>query len=320
MEIFIDSSSTYKYFMIYTSENNWYYWNYGNEKFERRSSKTDTFSTGFIQQDNIIVRSFKEELLNTARSTLDHYPGLNPCVFFSGGVDSEAILRAYIEIGSNPSVYIIRYEKDYNIYDVSYAISICNSLSIPYNLIDFNLEKFYENDAVEISDQAQIDRPRMLPHLKFTECADGLIIVGHSDMYWYRTDGDYSKKGTWLVKDFEHDIGCDKYTLLKNRSAIYQWWKWNPGIMLSYIKMSWFQKLISDQIPRRQGTNSTKINGFREAYPDMIARQKQTGFEKIELLIEEVENCLIRKNDGLIYRGEVIRSLDKLTSEIGIKI
>lgn len=306
--------------MIYTSENNWYTWSYGKNNFERRSSKTDTFRTGFIQKNNLTVGTFKDELLNTARSTLDHYPGLRPCVFFSGGVDSEAILRAYVEIGSNPLVYIIRYEKDYNIYDVSYAISICNSLNISYNLIDFNLEKFYENDAIEISDMAQIDRPRMLPHIKFTECADGLIIVCHSDMYWYRTDDDYSKKGTWLVKDFEHDIGCDKYTLLKNRPAIYQWWKWNPEILLSYINLNWFQRLINDEYHGKLGINSTKIIGFREAYPDMITRKKQTGFEKIDFLIEEVENFLISKNGGLIYRGEVIRSLDELISDIKFKL
>ena len=52
----------------------------------------------------------------------------------------------------------------------------------------------------------------------------------------------------------------------------------------------------------------------------MITRQKQTGFEKIDSLIEEVENCLISRNGGLIYRGEVIRSLDELISDIGIKL
>jgi hypothetical protein len=232
---------------VYTSENNWYQWQYGDEpKFGRQTSNLP-FNT-FYSKSDVLIGSFKEELQKAAKSTLDHYPGLKPCIFFSGGVDSELILRAYLDIGANPKVYIVRYENDLNIYDVSYAITICTILKVEYNLIDFNLQKFYENDAEKIAEDAQIDRPRMLPHIKFTECADGLIIVGHSDVRWYRPHDDYTKKATWLAQDFEHDIGCDKYNILHNRPAIYQWWKWTPGLVISYTQLKWFKQLVNDEI------------------------------------------------------------------------
>ena len=306
---------------MWTSENNWYKWKYGDVLFGRQSSVTSPLKFETIYSCNYQreTKSFKDELLGAAASTLDHYPGLRPCVFFSGGVDSELILRSYLEIGAEPEVYIVRYEKDYNIYDVSYAVTICNLLNVRYNLIDFNLEKFYLNEAETISEQAQIDRPRMLPHLKFTDCADGLIIVGHSDIRWYRTDDDYSKQGTWLSQDFEHDIGCDKYNILNNRSAIYQWWKWSPGLVLSYTRLQWVQNLINDRCTGKLGINSTKITGFREVYPDLIEREKSTGFEHINQLINEVEAYLHKKYSGLPYRQYVERSLDQLTQEMIMK-
>jgi hypothetical protein len=300
---------------MWTSENNWYKWYYGNDLFGRQTSELP-FCTSYSCGFNGVVGNFKEELLNAAASTLDHYPGLKPCVFFSGGADSELILRAYLEIGSNPEVYIVRYEKDYNIYDVSYAITICNILGVKYNLIDFALEKFYRNDAELISEQAQVDRPRMLPHIKFTDCADGLIIVGHSDVRWYRANEDYSEPGVWLAQDFEHDIGCDKYNILNNRSAVYQWWKWTPGLILSYTRLNWFQNLIKDKYNGKLGINSTKLQGFREIYPDMITRTKATGFEKIDHLVNELEEHLRKKYNGLPYRNEINRSLDKMTEEM----
>jgi hypothetical protein len=251
---------------------------------------------------------------------MDHYPGLRPSIFFSGGVDSELILRAYLEIGANPKVYIVRYENDLNIYDVSYAITICTILNVDYNLIDFNLQKFYENDAEKISEDSQIDRPRMLPHVKFTDCADGLIIVGHSDVRWYRPHDDYTKKAIWMAQDFEHDIGCDKYNILHNRPAIYQWWKWTPGLVISYTQLDWFKKLINDEYIGKLGINSTKIIGFREVYPDMIQRVKQTGFEKIDTLIDEVESFLNKKNNGLIYRGVIDRTIHELMKEINASV
>ena len=300
---------------MYTSENNWYSRQYGdNPKFGRQTGNLE-FKTFYSKATKPIL-NFKQELINAASSTLDHYPNLRPNIFFSGGVDSELILRSYLAIKSNPKVYIVRYDNDYNLYDVSYAVTICNMLDVPFHIIDFNLTKFYESDFIQISEEAQIDRPRMLPHLKFTDCADGLIIVGHSDVRWYRTDDDYTKKGTWLMQDFEHDIGCDKYNMLHNRPAIYQWFKWSPGLVLGYTKLNWFSRLLNDEYIGKLGINSTKIIGFREMYPDLIERTKQTGFEKINTLIDEVEKKLIDKYNGLPYRQTVDRTMPEFYNMI----
>jgi hypothetical protein len=300
---------------MYTSQNNWYQWQYGNEPLFGRQTSNLPFKT-FYNKSDAPVGSFKEELQKAAKSTMDHYPGLRPCIFFSGGVDSELILRAYLDIGANPEVFIVRYENDLNIYDVSYAITICTILKVKYNLIDFKLQKFYENDAEKVAEDAQIDRPRMLPHIKFTDCADGLIIVGHSDIRWYRPHDDYTKKAIWIAQDFEHDIGCDKYNILHNRPAIYQWWKWTPGLVISYTQLKWFKQLVNDEIPGKLGINSTKLLGFKEAYFDLLPREKQTGFEKIDLWVSEFEAFLKKKNNGLLYRGCIERTVDDMYMEI----
>jgi hypothetical protein len=300
--------------MIYTSQENWYKWTYGDRYFSRQTGD-QIFKTHYGRFEGEIL-DFKTELISAAKSTLDYYPNLRPCIFFSGGVDSELILRSYIAIRSNPKVYIVRYENNYNIYDVSHAVSICSSLNQDYTIIDFNLEKFFSNEAETISEDAQIDRPSMLPHLKFADLVDGLVIVGHSDVRWYRPHDDYTKSVEWLAQDFEHDIGCDKYNMLKNRSAIYQWWKWTPGLVLSYTKLQWFQKLIADRYYGKLGINSTKIEGFQEIYPDLIVRKKQTGFENVKSLIDEFEIFLRNKYQGLPYRQTQDRTLTELWKEI----
>lgn len=302
--------------MFYCSEDNWYSWRYGSGDLLGRQPGNEELFT-YYAKSRSPVRSFKEELCAAAASTLDHYAGLKPCIFFSGGVDSELILRSYVNIGANPEVYIVRYENNLNIYDVSFAVVVCEQLGVKYKIVDFNLLSFYENDAEQISEIAQIDRPRMLPHLKFTDCADGLIIVGHSDIAWQRPHDDYSVKTEWDAIDFEHDLGCDKYNMAVGRQAIYQWWKWTPGLVLSYIRLEWFQNLINDMIPGKLGINSSKIIGFREAYPDLIDRKKMTGFEKIDSVINEVEASLKEKYSGTLpFRKAVYRPYSQLVNEI----
>lgn len=302
-------------FKMYTSENNHYKWQYGsNIPFGLQTGALE-FKTTYGQLTRI-PGSFKYELERTASSTLDHYPGLRPTIFFSGGVDSELILRSYVNIGADPKVFIIRYESDINIYDVSYAVTICSILNLSYTIIDFNLGKFFENDAEQFADESQIDRPRMLPSLKYADFSDGLSIVGHSDMSWARPTNNYNIKEEWECHDYESDIGCDKYNRLHNRPAIYQWWRWSPELVYSFTQLDWFKRLTNDEYIGKLGINSTKIYGYREAFPDLISRKKHTGFEKVEPVILEFENFLIKKHKGLHFRHSHVRSLDNLYKEI----
>lgn len=298
---------------MYTSENNWYSWSYNDRVFGRQTSN-DAFNTHFARYDGN-VSSFKDELIKAAHSTMDHC-GSAPVLLFSGGVDSEIMLRAFLDIGVKPEIVIARYENDYNIYDVSYAVTLCSILNVQYKILDFNLQKFYENDAERMSELAQIDRPRALPYCKLLEMVDGFPIMGASDMSPWRTDDDYSIKGTWLMRCWEHDIGWSKFLREINKPGIAEWFKWTPGLVLSYMNTSWFNKLVNDEYYGKLGSNSTKIIGYREAYPDLIERKKQTGFEKIYSVVEEMEQHLTKKYNGLPYRGYVDRTLDELYIEI----
>lgn len=301
--------------MIFTSENNWYSWSYGDgPKFGRQqgSGKLHTHYGKF----NGYVSSFNKELTNAVSSTLDHYINIRPSILFSGGVDSEIILRSYLKIGANPKVYIIRYENDYNIYDVSYAVTICSLLNVPYTIIDFNLKKFYENDAERVSELSQIDRPRALPQCKFVDLVDGLPIICSSDLTGVRSNDDYSLKGSWFIRCWEHDIGWSKYLRETNRQGIAEMFKWTPGLVVSFMQLKWFNKVINDEYYGKLGFNSTKIIGYREVYPDLIDRKKQTGFEKTDSLVNEFELFLQKKYNGLPYRQYVDRTPDQLKLEI----
>jgi hypothetical protein len=301
--------------MIFTSENNWYSWSYGTGPKFSRQQNNDKLQTHY-EKFTGYVSSFSKELTKAASSTLEQYPNIRPSILFSGGADSEIVLRSYLKIGSNPKVYIIRYENDYNIYDVSYAVTICSLLGVDYSIVDFNLQKFYENDAEKVSELAQICRPRALPQCKFVDLVDGLPIICSSDLTGVRTNDDYSVKGTWLIRCCEHDIGWSKYLRETNRPGIAEWFKWSPGLVISFTQLKWFKRIINDEYLGKLGFNSTKLIGYREAYPDLIDRRKQTGFEKTDSLVNEFESFLQKKYNGLPYRQSVDRTPEQLKLEI----
>jgi hypothetical protein len=297
---------------MWTSENNWYKWWYGDSLFGRQTGSL-SWKTSYDAKVSK-VGSFKEEMLRAARSTMDHYYGLNPCVFFSGGSESELVLRSYINIGAKPTVNIFRFEDHINEYDVSYAIVICDQLGIKPNIIEFNLKRFFENDAEKVSEVAQVDRPRGLPQLQFLDYTEGFAVLGIGDPRWSR---DLTLGTPWVLLDQEHDTGWDKYILNKGLPAIAQWFKWTPELVLAYTELDWFKNLIlNNKWTGREGVTSTKLLGYREAYPDMLERTKKTGMEPIDELVNEFEKFLEKKYGGLPFRQVVPRSLEQLTREL----
>jgi hypothetical protein len=298
------------------SENNWYNWQYGDGPVNGRHIPNKPFKTNY-GRCNEDIGSYKDELLKVARSTIDTFPNQKFKLLFSGGSDSEVVLRSYLAINHPVEVVIYRYENDFNLYDVSYAVTICNMLGVEYEIIDFNLTKFYENDAERYAELSEIDRPAALPYLNFLEMSDDIPILGQGDPWWFRKQGiDYSVKGEWGYGDMEVFTGSSKFLIAINKLGIPTWFKWRPGLVWAYTNLEWFKLLTNDGIIGKSGVSSTKLQGYKEVFPDMLSRSKATGFEKIGTLVSEFETFLSNKNQGLVYRQECIRTYDELQTDI----
>lgn len=298
------------------SENNWYNWQYGDGPLNGRHTFGKVFKTNYGRcYENI--GSYKEELVKVAKSTVDTFANQKFKLLFSGGSDSEVVLRSYLAIKHPIEVVIYRYENDFNLYDVSYAVTICNLLGVEYKIIDFNLGKFFENDAERYAELAEIDRPAALPYLNFLEMSDDIPILGQGDPWWFRKQGiDYSIKGEWGYGDMEVFTGSSKFLLAINKPGIPTWFKWRPGLVWAYTNLEWFKILTNDGIIGKSGVSSTKLQGYKEVFPDMLARSKATGFEKISALVSEFETFLFKKNKGLLYRQEHLQSFSQLRENI----
>ena len=132
--------------MIHLSENSWNAWKYDNGPlFSRSKNPNEKLIPVYKKMDRKIL-SLKEEALLAAKSTKDHFPDQKLNLFFSGGLDSELMLKSFLAIGEKPNIFIVRYEDDINLYDVSYAISIANSMNVDIKIIDMNIKKFFENE------------------------------------------------------------------------------------------------------------------------------------------------------------------------------
>jgi hypothetical protein len=63
----------------------------------------------------------------------------------------------------------------------------------------------------------------------------------------------------------------------------------------AWINLPWFQKLINDEYYGKLGAYSTKLDGYKQQYPELLPRIKKTGFEKINNVFEELNRHLLLK-------------------------
>lgn len=265
------------------TKNNWFNWYYDTD---------GKFCTNY-RNTGVRVMSFRDSLIYNALETMKEYPNETFEIMFSGGIDSELILRIYLELGQKLNVNIFKYENNYNEYDVTFAMTVCRALGVKYRIIDFNLENFYRNDAMSVYQGAMCSHARALPQLQFMNYVDGLPVYASSDMRWFRPNNDYTIKTEWMMQDFEYEIAWDRYVAFQKRNAIMQWFKFTPEIVAGWMQMNWFKLLVNDEYMGKMGVNSTKYIGYREVYPDLMERVKKTGFETADHIVMPFQ-CLLK--------------------------
>ncbi|HEY6435409.1 MAG TPA: hypothetical protein VIY47_02385, partial [Ignavibacteriaceae bacterium] len=192
------------------------------------------------------------------------------------GVDSEIILRVYKDLGIPIDIYIFRYENGLNIREFNHAINVCLLLGVDYTIIDFNLQKFFENDAYDFWKKVYCGTSGRLPHMKFAEYVDEIPIFGSGEPYWIRKDN-----GSWVFEFDEDARSWALYYQTINRSVICDWYEYNPEIILSYMNTSGMIDLLNDQVPGKLSTNSSKSVFHKELWPDIHVRPKLVGFEGV---------------------------------------
>lgn len=223
--------------------------------------------------------TYKEALFNNATIMRDSFS--EPFdVMLSAGIDSEVVVRTFKTLGIKHNTFIFRLEDNINVRDVNGAISLCNELNIPYKIIDFNLKKFFENDALDLYNKTYIPRAARIARVKWIDYLDNLPVFCDGEPYWKRTlKDDYSRKSEWKMYFGEDAYTNGFYAKLMNRTVISDWYEYTPEVMVSYCKHPLIQSLLNDEIVGKQSSWSSRYPLHREIWPEVKDRIKLIGYE-----------------------------------------
>lgn len=252
-------------------KNNWLTWYYDDIEYGPKTSPNSKFDIKIMPTVTRPVNSYKEELLLNASVIRDTFS--EPFdLMLSGGVDSEVILRCYHELKIPVNVFVFRYENNYNLPDVTSALHICNELNVTPKVIDFDLQKFFENDAYDIWTTGYYLNSGRLPHMKMIEYLDNFPIMGDGDPVWEFSNDEW-RLG---LDDVSHSQSL--YCRTINRPMLVDWYEYSPEVILAHVNHPVMQTLMQSRGLHKDFIQA-KYLLHKDLWNAIELRPKYVGFE-----------------------------------------
>jgi len=260
--------------------NNWMAYKFDNGPINgNKITKNSVFKLVFSENINCQDMNYFEALKYNARTVAENYPGTFD-VLLSGGIDSEIVVRLNHLLKIKQNVFVFKLENDYNIKDVQSAKLICKNLDIKLNIIDWNLKKWIENDAIDIYQKTFSPLLERMVRYAWFEYFDNVIVMGEGEPYWKRDlEDDYTKPSKWHLYWVEDYFMSSIYANRIGQKVIGEWYNYTPEVVKSFHKLPIVKNLLADKFKGKKSCWSLRTDIHREIFPDIVPKFKLVGYE-----------------------------------------
>jgi hypothetical protein len=264
----------------------------GNRLFGNRETPSEKFkvNVGRIDLDYYKTSNWLEEQYRTADLISKEY-GKDFVVMFSGGTDSEIVLRAFNHIGIKPRVVFIKFKNDYNISDYQIAKRIADDVDMKLEAIEFDVKDFYHSgQAYEFAADIQCRQMAYLTVYHHIRQMKLPAIMGGEMMLRRHTFLNGSK---WYYCFRENeDASAMRFSLKYGIPLVNEWFSYTPEMMGYYLEHPKIQWLITERYNYKTSSVSSKNDILKELMPDILDKVKTHGYEKLMGFNGETYNSL----------------------------
>ena len=248
---------------------------------------------------------FKSEALRAAK--LIAQENNNIWISYSGGIDSEFIIRVFLEAGIDFRVATAVMKNETNDYDLQHSRSFCERMGITLHEFEIDLEEFYKNDLETYAVATNCTSPQFPVHMWLWDQLDGFVVAGHGDPIFKRKDSG------WHLQIQEKEDSVFRYAQWRNRNMAPGFYVYTPELLLSFM----LEQEVSNMFlaPNKAGLRDiiqVKHLVYSKYY-DMSAREKRTGFERTQDLDTQYRTHLKNTIQGHgVFLQPVSKLLDTL--------
>ena len=235
---------------------------------------------GAIDPDHYRTSNYRQEQQRTADLIYKEY-GQDFVVMFSGGTDSEIVIRSFLDIGIRPRCVFIKFKDDYNALDYFIAVSITDALGLKLEVYDFDVIDFYRSgQAAEFARDIQC---RQIAYLTVYNAIRDLQVpaVMGGEMLLRRAIPQNAESEWYYVIRENEDASAMRFSLKYNIPLVNEWFSYTPEMMAYFLEHPGIQRLVTDKYNYKLGSVSSKNRILRNLMPELIEKTKTHGYENL---------------------------------------
>ena len=266
---------------MHFTHNNHLTYTIGGKLFGERTTAVEPYKiqVGTIDHERYKNSSYQAELKRTA-TLVQNDLGKDLAVFFSGGTDSEIVIRNFLDIGVVPNCYTIKFKDDYNLSDVIEAMNLAKELNIPLNIIEFDVKDFlYSGEAAEFGNKIQCTQ---VAYLIVYRCILqlGLPAVMGGEALLKRDISTDPSSWYYCIRENE-DASAMRFSNKFQIPLVNEWFSYTPELLLYYLEDEEIIKLVTTRLNYKLTSVSSKNTILQRLCPEIRDRRKTHGFEKL---------------------------------------
>lgn len=258
---------------------------YGSGTFNPQDKSTENRLYCKYNKANRSALSFREECVRVATLLGVQANGRRPTVLLSGGLDSEVVVKAFIESGVPFDVFTFEYDNGLNIHELKNAQRFCEQHKLKMNRYQINMPKFLRSaEAEELFMRSYAQHFAVLPHMKlmsYVNSIGGFPILGNGEVLLEQD------QGAWKYLELEYDLAWYRHCINAKIPAACGFFQHTAEIQLSALQ---YHRLTDVVYGRNRlakilkNTRQIKYKMYLDYWPDLIAREKFDGTELIRHL------------------------------------
>ena len=235
--------------------------------------------------------SFISECVFAANKFLDQG---NVCLMFSGGIDSELMVRIFKLTGRSFTVAIGDYQ-GYNNHDIAYALTCCEELKIQPKILKINVEQFWLNELKQYADLSQTFSPQLCTYMKLASMIkDSICVFGGGENHLVK------QQGLWKLSEKERISSLHRFFMKSDTVGNGGFFQSTPEIIRSAMCDPYLQPYLNNIY---LDSKEFKALWYADIL-DIRPRPKYTGFENLQDLDHKFRSEL-KKNplygDDIVY-------------------
>lgn len=242
------------------THNNHFKFGYNSEFWNERKSVFDIWHTDY-DVCNTIPDTFINENIKAA-NLIRESTSLPIYIFYSGGINSEIVLKTFKKAKIDFKVVLLKFKKDYNLHKLFWAKKYLDANQIQYVTIELDLKEFFINEALYYVHAGQVIDAEIPAKLWLINQIDGYPVFGNSlQIKNYR--------GKRCLAERESKASIARYLIKTNREGCPNFFHYTPSQILSFIQHK--ENMLDDY----------KYQIYSKYY-DIERRHEYTGYELLK--------------------------------------